>query len=300
MRFEDTARGTLFALTAAAINGTIGVLSKTLFAHGLTPAWIAFLKTLIGLIALSALLARMSWRRHALPARRRVREHAGTALAACFGILFLFAFETRAYGSMPAANVVLLLMATSAITANLAARRLLGRPPSHRQWAGTVLTIIGIALMLGIDLLQGAGSPEGIVQSCLAGFGYGLFTVLLKRFRLVGGLALTRQLLLWGSLYLLLPALGGPLDPHVLAVPAVASSLLALATLPSILGFFCTTRAVDLLPPEKVQLLELSEPVFAALMALLFLGEVITAMTVVGGLVCAAGICVGTKSPRDD
>lgn len=282
-------RGTLFALAAAALNGSIGVFSKALFAHGVAPAWIACLKTLIGCVALSAVL----WvgRAEAFSPRDQLRIGG----AAFFGIFLLFFFETKAYQAMSAAAVVVVLMGTSAVTASLAAWALLGARPRARQWLGTALTVAGIAAMLGFD---GGLSVAGALQSALAGAGYGLFTVLIKRHRLPGGLRLTRQLLLWGALYLALPASLQPLDLDALCHPAVALSLLGLATLPSILGFYCTTRAVDALPPERVQLLELSEPAFAALMVWLFLGERLTATTLLGGALSALGIWIGATAGR--
>lgn len=311
----DGTRGVLYALGAAAINGTIGVFSKTLVALGLPTPWIAFCKTVIAWVVLSMVWVWLRQQPRTPDLRDGQRgswgRHARVALAAALGILCLFAFETAAYETMPAATVVVLLMATSVIAANLASWGLLGRRPAARQWAGTLMTIGGIAIMLGVELgsfpVTGMvnGEPSvpspvlrGTLHACLAGLGYGLFTVLLKRFGLMGGLSLTRQLLMWGSFYLLWPALPQPLEIHLLTVPAVVVSLLCLATLPTILGFYCTTRAVDLLPPEKVQLLELSEPVFAALLALVFLGESISATTLLGGLTCVAGIYFGAHSTR--
>ena len=48
--------------------------------------------------------------------------------------------------------------------------------------------------------------------------------------------------------------------------PLVIAALLALAALPTILGFFCTTKAIEYLKPSQVQALELTEPLFAALL----------------------------------
>ncbi|KQF73924.1 hypothetical protein APC21_12845 [Acinetobacter baumannii] len=48
--------GTLFALCAAALNASIGVISKLLMHSGLNPQDIAFLKTIIAFFFLSVFL----------------------------------------------------------------------------------------------------------------------------------------------------------------------------------------------------------------------------------------------------
>jgi DME family drug/metabolite transporter len=70
----------------------------------------------------------------------------------------------------------------------------------------------------------------------------------------------------FGTLYLFVPfAMEG------IMLPSAALMLLAFAILPTIGGFYCTTKALNYLPTSKVQLFELTEPVFA----FVFLSEVI-------------------------
>ncbi len=100
-------------------------------------------------------------------------------------------------------------------------------------------------------------SLQGAALTSIAGTGYGAFSVAMKRMEVSGGLHFTRLLLLFGSLYLLMPAAAERF------VIGELSPLLALATLPTILGLFCTTKAIEYLKPSHVQALELTEPLFA-------------------------------------
>lgn len=284
MNSKKIGKGVFFALTAAALNGSIGVFSKILLAANVSPAWISFLKTLLGLLLISVLL-RLFTRFQGTERRFHL-----VALVAFFGIFTLFYFETSAYGEMSTANVVITLMAVSAITATLAGWKLLGDVPGYYQWIGILLTTIGIAAIVGIDINV---SLTGFVQAVCAGIGYGLFTVLLKKFNIKGGLALTRQLMFFGAVYLLIPAVHTSLDLSIFTNPTNFLSLLALVVFPSILGFVCTTKAVDCLPPAKVQLLELSEPLFAAIFAFWVFGENVALVAVVGACFVVIGIYLG-------
>jgi drug/metabolite transporter (DMT)-like permease len=247
-------------------------------------AWLAFLKTLIGLLLISVVLP-LFVRFQSVGRRFNL-----IALAAFFGIFTLFFFETLAYDEMSAANVVITLMATSAITANLASWKLLGDLPRYHQWLGILLAVIGIAAIVGMD---NKISLVGFMQGVCAGVGYGFFTVLLKKYKMRGGLALTRQLLFFGAIFLLVPAVYEPLDMLILTRPSVILMLLCLAVFPGIIGFVCTTRAIDFLPPAKVQLIELSEPLFAAVFAYIVLGENVTVVTLIGACFVIGGIYLG-------
>ena len=269
-RSPTATRGLLFALGAAALNGSIGVLSKSLMAAGLDAAAIAFYKSLIGGLALAVFARGIG----APSASLRT-----AAACALFGIFVLFFCETQAYRYEIAANVVLALMASAALTALLLGWALLGDRPGIHHWLALALGCTGLAVLLGVAT---PGSWIGIGFAVLAGVGYGLFSVLAKRLQLGGGLAVTRRLLLFGSVYLALPYLaeGGALPP--LGV-ADWTMLGALALLPTIGGFYCTTQAIAHAPPAQVQLAELSEPLFAALFAVIWLHERPTYATWIGG-----------------
>ena len=146
-------------------------------------------------------------------------------------------------------------------------------------------------MIFGGDLQQGF-SLQGAALASIAGSGYGAFSVAMKRMGVSGGLHFTRQLLLFGSLYLLMPAAAdgfaiGELSP-----------LLALAALPTILGFFCTTKAIEYLKPSQVQAPELTEPLFAALLAFVALNEVPPQSLYAGAALIIVGLCFSNELMR--
>ena len=288
-------KGVVFALSAAALNATIGVLSKILMSNGFTASSVAVIKTILGCILLSALLFFLK-----RPASTAKWIHA--AICAFLGIFVLFHFETSAYRSYAAAGVVVILMASASISSIILGRIFLKDAITANAVVGAGLAIAGIAVIFGADLQQGF-TLQGAALASIAGCGYGAFSVAMKYMGVSGGLHFTRQLLFFGSLYLLMPAAAdgfviGELSPQAIA------ALLALAALPTILGFFCTTKAIEYLKPSQVQALELTEPLFAALLAFVVLNEVPRESLYAGAVLIIVGLCfsnelirLGSKAP---
>jgi drug/metabolite transporter (DMT)-like permease len=279
------AKGILYATIAAALNGTIGVFSKYLISSGLPPAGIALLKSVIGF---ACLLLVVPGRIESLSAYWRA------AVCAFFGIFMLFYFETTAYHYEIAANVVLTLMATAALAAFVLGAIFIGDKPSRPRWIGLGICTLGLAIFLGVSR---PSNLIGLIYAAIAGLGYGAFSVLAKKLELGSGLAVTRRLLMFGGMYLALPFF---LDHSNLPALHNLSStawfcLAMLALLPSIGGFYCTTRAIELATPAQVQLFELSEPLFAAGLAWLVLHEAPTMNTAIGGLLVVAGLFVSQQ-----
>jgi len=258
-------KGILFALTAAALNATIGVLSKVLINSGFTPNSIAVIKTILGCLLLSLILIFI---------KHNIKQTSWNKAAICafLGIFILFYFETAAYQHYSAAGVVVILMASASASAIILGRIVLKDPITANATVGFIFTIAGIMMILNADL-QKEFSLQGSFLAAIAGCGYGAFSVTMKKMHITGGMQFTRQILFFGSLYLLIPSVTGDFAIGELSV-LVISSLLALVILPTVLGFFCTTRAIEHLRPSQLQALELTEPLFAALLSFLILNEV--------------------------
>ena len=287
--------GTLFALCAAALNASIGVISKLLMHSGLSPQDIAFLKTIIAFFFLSILLFKVPVGQKiafisSTPSKLSV--FAQIAICAFLGIFSLFFFETIAYNHGAAANVVVVLMASAAISALFFGRFVLKESVYIHSIFGTLLAILGISVISW----KGENSVLMLINASIAGIGYGLFSVLIKKFKLNGGLFLTKYLLLFGSVYLAVPFL---INFHSITFNTnIILGLIGLAVLPTILGFYCTTKALTYLPAAKVQVTELSEPIFAALMAWVFIHEQPTLTFLYGAIFIIAGIILINKAPK--
>ena len=282
-------KGVIFALCAAALNATIGVLSKVLMSSGFTASSVAVIKTVLGCLLLSVLLFFLKG-----PATKAKWWQA--AICAFLGIFVLFHFETSAYRHYAAAGVVVMLMASASISSIILGRLFLKDTITANATVGAALAIAGIAVIFGADLQQGF-TLQGAALAVMAGCGYGAFSVAMKGMGVSGGLHFTRQLLFFGSLYLLMPAAADGFVIGEFSTLAIAA-LLALAALPTILGFFCTTKAIEYLKPSQVQALELTEPLFAALLAFVVLNEVPRDSLYAGAGLIILGLCFSNELIR--
>jgi len=275
--------GALFAFCAAMLNASIGTFSKVLISHGLSPGIIALGKTLIGALILAIVMPFC---------KKRPIYAKWYVVAACafFGIFIMFIFETKAYGFDTAANVVVALMASACVTTIVLGKLFLGEHIRAATVIGALLAILGLAVIVGTKFSFGF-SPIGTILATCAGAGYGIFSIIMKKNGLVGGLMLTRQMLMYGSVFLLIPV-GTELPVSFEINYAVIGCLIGLAVFPTIFGFYCTTKAIQYLAPSRVQIIELSEPIFAALIALIFLHEQPGLSTYVGGALILLGISI--------
>ncbi|WP_158226654.1 EamA family transporter, partial [Pseudomonas syringae] len=96
---SNFSKGVIFALSAAALNATIGVLSKVLMSNGFTSSSVAVIKTILGCILLSIVL-------RFLKRPTSAAKWSQAAICAFLGIFVLFHFETSAYRHYAAAGGV--------------------------------------------------------------------------------------------------------------------------------------------------------------------------------------------------
>ncbi|EBB0366642.1 DMT family transporter [Salmonella enterica] len=122
---------------------------------------------------------------------------------------------------------------------------------------------------------------EGLVSAIIAGFGYGSFLFLSRKLRFGAGIPQMLILLFFGSVCLLIP-FEKNVYIHSLSM-WIVTLLILLAILPTIGGFWCTTKALTLTSSQSVQLIELSEPIFTLVFSLLFLGQQPTLVQIAGG-----------------
>ena len=214
------------------------------------------------------------------------------AICAFLGIFTLFVFETKAYEYGNPANVVVVLMAAATISATLFSALLLKEKLLLSTILGILLAVTGIFVISWTSSVN----LNLIFFASLAGSGYGLFSVLMQRFGLQGGIYLTKYLLLFGSVFLFIPFIV-TFEPINIGYPSVLG-LLGLAIFPTILGFYCTTSALKYLPAAKVQVIELSEPLFAMFFVWLILHEVATMRFWLGAALVIVGILTITHLPK--
>lgn len=221
----------------------------------------------------------------------------GAGVVVGFPLLTSYALVTTPAGH--GAVVIALLPAATAVTTVLRT----GERPSRAFW---VAAAVGAGAALGFASVQGGvpGAPQwadlllvGAVVAAAVGYAE-------------GGL-LARELGSWQTVsWALVTCAPLMLGLSVLAVRADAPRATAtewaafayLAAVSMFLGFFAWYRGLAIGPMSRVSQVQLVQPVLTLTWAGLLLGETVTAVTVVGGLVVVgcAGSAVRLRQPGGD
>ncbi len=236
--------------------------------------------------------------------RQVIRQYFGSMLAlatfsvAAFNSLLYFAATTTT------ATNIALINATIPIFVALLAWVLLGDRTRPIQALGIALAIAGIATVVArgdISVLTGLQAQPGDLIMVAAVFSWGLFSVLLRRqaVPLPALTFLTTQILL-GTLVILpfyltdLFFFAGGFDlSRDTALP-----LLYFAIFPGILAYGFWNHGVHKIGPAKAAIFMYLTPVFASVLAGIFLEESLGMFHVTGGLLILAGLLLATQTGK--
>lgn len=281
-------RAEIYALLAALANGTIGPLNRFAFQGGASHHEVAFLK------CSGAFLVLFLWCLFH-PAQRRIlfglaRRARAFALLSALGVFSLYFFETWAFAEASIPLVSFLTYAAGGGTLILSVLIL-----GERLTLAKTLAFFAILGGVGaIFIFEGriAGTTLGILLALAGGLGYALFIFFAKKLEMGSGLPHLVWLFGFGSLYLAVPFTQQPLTP----VPASAVwPIVALIIVPTIGGFWFTTRAVQEGNAGSVQIIETSDQLFASGFALVLFNETLAASGWAGAALIMLGLLLALR-----
>jgi drug/metabolite transporter (DMT)-like permease len=293
--------GAALVLGAASLWATFGIFAKYLYAAGYTPLELASVRAAVAFVGVALIALRaLRTRRVAqlLPARRALLFFAayGVLGFALFELIFLLALERT-----DISIGVALLYTAPAFVVILSAL-------IWRERIGALRVIALIMVLLGVILVTGTAGAlargtatlplPALLLGLAAGFGYALYTLFSK---VSTGRYGTGASLFW-SFFFAMIALGvvaPPFEP-LLRSPEHIPVLIALGIVPTILPYALFLAALKLMRASSAAMLASIEPVVAALLAALFLGERLDALQAVGiALVVAAAIIVARSGESE-
>ena len=274
-----TVRGYLLVLLAASLWATLGVIYTLLARAGLAAITVAALRAgLGGLLLLAGLfIFRRGWLRINRRALRVV------LLYGIFGVALFYASYVNAILSVGVAVAAVLLYTAPAWVA-LIAWRFLGEQLTRRHVAALLLTLTGAALVAQVFRIGALRlDVVGILWGLLAGLTYGLWSVFNKvGVRHTNPWTLQCYGMLVGAVALL--AVQPPLAlDSAAATPQTAFWLLALTLGPTIGASVAYAAGVRTVPVSVASLVATLEPVLAALLAFVVLGETLSVEQLLGG-----------------
>jgi DME family drug/metabolite transporter len=273
----------LAVLVAAVLFGTTGT-AQALGPEAAAPLAVGSARILVG-AALLALVAR----RIAAPGPARWDRRVLAASGVCVA-LYQVAFFVAVDLTGVAVGTVVAIGSGPAFAGGLA-WAIEGERPTRRWAAATALAAAGVAL-----LVAGSGGaavdPAGVALALLSGLGYAGYTVGAKRLLRAGHAP--EAVMAWafgiGAL-VLVPVLVAAAGAW-LATPGGLGLVLYLGALPTALAYVLFARGLQRLGAGETATLTLAEPLTAAALGIVILGESPTAVTAAGAGLVLAGLGV--------
>jgi drug/metabolite transporter (DMT)-like permease len=268
---------------------------------GLTPADVVALR-----FALSAVLFAPLLLRQGIADLGGIGWTRGIALAALVGAPYIFLTMTGLRFA-PASHGALLSPALTIISGVPLSMVMLHERPPRRAAIGIPLALIGLVLATDAGFAAARDTWRGDVLLALTGVAYGLFTVLVRRWRISPVPAIAAVNLLSAAAWLppyLIGASNGLLTRAPLA--ELVGQAIFQGVFVGGLGIILYAHAAKVLGAAQTALLPALVPVFGALLAATLLGEHPSSVQSVGialvviGLLTASGAAHRTDQPVDN
>lgn len=274
-------KGILFAVSAALCFAAIPAMVKTAYAGG---AGVLTLLAIRYLLASAVLVpATLLKERKSLPSLRllwRIMLVAGIFLALQAGLYFTSL-------TMLPSSLAALVLFTYPLIVNIIGLFTGGRLKLS-GWLSMLLCLGGLAALLGPDF--GNLNPLGILFAFLAAVSYSVYLLLINK--LIAGVspAVTNAAVSLSNAITMTAAslLTGAFSLEFQPTAWIAIALMVMIS--NVAGFQLFFRALKRLGPDRTSMLNMSEPLFTVLIAILFLGERLSALQAVGALALVLGL----------
>ncbi|MFE5892871.1 DMT family transporter [Streptomyces sp. NPDC002285] len=290
-------RGLLYLIVAGAAWGTAGAAASLVYrASDMGPVALSFWRCAIGFVLLLAVRLLRPRVRVQAQVRSVAPEPFGRkALRAGATGVGLAVFQTAYFAAVDVTGLAVgtvVTLGAGPVFIALGARLTLG----ERLGRGGVAAVAGALIGLAVLALGGEGAtvrPWGVLLALVAAAGYSVMTLLTRKWGRDGGAdaaSTSVRSFAVTSLCLLPFALAEGLVPHT-AEPVQLGWLLAyIAAVPTALAYALYFAGAAAVRSATVSVIMLLEPVSAAVLAVLLLGEHLTAPTLTGTLLMLGSV----------
>lgn len=286
------------ALTAGAVTFTVFAWASAFVSirsagAAYSPGALALGRLLAGFVVLAALLL---IRRQGLPPRRAWRGILVSGVVWFCGYTVALNWGER----LVDAGTASLLVNTGPILMALLAARLLGEALPPRLLSGMAVSFVG-AVVVGVSMSSGGGASTsvlGVVLCLLAAVAYATGVVAQKPALSFGTpLQITAYSCMTGAVACL--PFAGQLVTELPRAPISATlNMVYLGVVPTALAFITWTYALARTPAGKLGATTYAVPAIVVLLSWALLGEVPGWLTLLGGVLCLAGVAVSRYRPR--
>lgn len=269
----SSAQGSLLVLAGALCFSTTGFTQALIAGDGATPYAIGVLRMLVGglsLLALCAVRGRLpglkGW-----PVKNLLLSALGVAgYQVCF-------FQGTLHAGV--AIGTLAAMGFTPIVAAILGLIFLKVAPSREWYASTAIALVGLLLMnFG---KAGDFTAAALIFPLAAGAAYGVYLTFSGPLLQTHHADTVMAVVLLFCAVCMLPGLFSE-DLHWVLTPKGTVAVLHLGLVTTALGYICTLTGLLQTPPAIAATLSLAEPVCAALLGFICLGETVTIMSITG------------------
>ena len=228
-----------------------------------------------------------------------IRKHAGLMTVLAF--TGFSAYNTMAYYGLQYTSAIngLLLQSTGPLFVALWSFALFGDRLTPRQAGGICVSLSGVLVIIShgsLDVLTGIAFNPGDKWFLIALLIYAYYVAAMRRHPPMHPLSFLAVGMGLGAL-LLLPAVAWEIGSgRTVALDAVTfASCAYVCVFPSLLGYFCLNRGIELIGANRAATFIHLVPVFGSVMAVALLGERFQLHHAVGYALVFAGITVATR-----
>lgn len=285
----------MLVLGAAAFWATFGIFAKFLYARGYSPLELASVRAFVGMLAAALWLLR---RPSALRLDRR-----GVLFYAVYGVLGFAVFETIYFAALERTSIAIAaaLLYTAPAFVVLASRALWHEHIERRRLLALIMVLLGVLLVTGALTAIRTGTAHltagALALGLGAGAGYAAYTLFSK----VATQRYSNEASLFWSFFFAALALGLVEAPFPLLSrnPADLPLLLGLGIVPTLLPYALYLSGLRRLRASTAAMLASLEPVIAALLAVLILGEALDFLRITGiALIVGAAVLIAREGSR--
>lgn len=229
--------------------------------------------------------------------RKPITDRFGVLMAVVCGVLFAADIALWNTSIMLSKATISTLLANMApVWVGLGALMFMKEKPGRIFWWGTVVSLVGVMLIVGFDEVMHAKLNTGSLLAIAASVFYGAYLLTVRKGRnTLDTFSFTTISMLTSTIVLGVLALFSGAQLTGFSVQTWWY-LLALGLVPQLLGWLAINQALGHIKPTVASVGLLSQTVFTAIFSMPVLGEILTLTEIAGGAVVLAGIyLVGRK-----
>lgn len=302
MTISNKTRGTSLAVAGTLLFGLNASTSKVVMAFGITPAQMVGFRSLCS--ALIAGLVLLVTNRAAFKVEKR--EWPGLIAFGVIGVALMQWAYSYAVQLLPV-GIALLFEYTAIVWVPLASYLLFKQTFKPRLWFGVVAVLIGLAIVA--EVWHSSLNPMGVVAGVAAALFTSTYFIMGQRtqrnrdafstlfFTMLISTVFWSAISPWWPPIIEKYATGIDLGGSLAGLVTPLWVLLAwVGLLGSFAPMLLSYQAMRLLPPTIMGIISTSEVLFAFAFGLLWLGEQISGLQLLGGLLVLAGIVIAETS----